>query len=64
MLERGFIMKYTSPLYNMENVEVCDVVTASIVSIAYVNKVMGKDENNNDIVVPTTQVTVDVSNLF
>ena len=57
-------MKYVSPNYNMENVEVCDVVTASIVSIAYVNKVMGKDENNNDIVVPTTQVTVDVSNLF
>ena len=48
----------------MENVEVCDVVTASIVFIACVNKVVGKDENNNDIVVPTTQVTVDVSNLF
>ena len=57
-------MKYTSPIYNNEAVETSDVVTASIVSIAYVNKVIGKDENNQDIVVKATEVTVDVSNLF
>ena len=57
-------MKYTSPVYNNELVETADVVTASIVSIAYVNKVIGKDENNEDIVVKATEVTVDVSNLF
>ena len=57
-------MKYTSPVYNNELVETSDVVTASIVSIAYVNKVIGKDGNDNDIVVKATEVTVDVSNLF
>lgn len=57
-------MKYTSPVYNNELVETSDVVTASVVAIAYVNKVIGKDENNEDIVVKATEVTVDVSNLF
>ena len=57
-------MKYTSPLYRMEAVETTDIMEESIVQIAYVNKVIGQDGEGKDIVVPTTQVTVDVSNLF
>ena len=56
-------MKYVAPAYKMENVETNDIMEVSIVKVAYVNKV-GKDENNNDIIIPTTQVTVDVSSLF
>ena len=57
-------MKYTSPIYTNDMVETADVVTASIVSIAYVNKVIGKTESGEDITVKATEVTVDVSNLF
>ena len=57
-------MKYVSPLYNTEAVETSDVVTASVVAIAYVNKVIGKTESGEDITVKATEVTVDVSNLF
>ena len=56
-------MKYIAPAYKMENVETSDIMEVSIVKITYVNKA-GKDENNNDIIIPTTQVTVDVSDLF
>ena len=57
-------MKYVSPLYNNEAVETSDVVTASIVAIAYIDKVIGKTESGEDITVKATEVTVDVSNLF
>ena len=57
-------MKYTSPIYTNDMVETADVVTASIVAIAYVDKVIGKTESGEDITVKATEVTVDVSNLF
>ena len=38
-------MKYTSPIYTNDAIETSDVVTASVVAIAYVNKVIGQDEN-------------------
>ena len=57
-------MNYTTPIYNKEKVETTDIMEESIVKIAYVNKVIGQDGEGKDIVVPTTQVTVDVSNLF
>ena len=57
-------MKYTRPIYENEAIETSDAITASIVAIAYVNKVIGKDENGEDITVKATEVTVDVSNLF
>ena len=57
-------MKYTKPIYENEAIETRDAITASIVAIAYVNKVIGKDENGEDITVKATEVTVDVSNLF
>ena len=57
-------MKYLAPIYNNEMVETIDIMEESIVQIAYVNKVIGQDGEGKDIVVPTTQVTVDVSNLF
>ena len=57
-------MKYTSPLYKNEAVETADIMEKSIVSIAYVKKVIGKNEKNEDIVVTATEVTVDVSDLF
>ena len=58
-------MKYVNPTYKNENVEVLDVVSASIVAIAYVDRgtgVLGDD--GKEIVVKATQVTVDVSGLF
>ena len=57
-------MKYTRPIYENEAIEVSDAITASVVAIAYVNKVIGKDQNGEDITVKATEVTVDVSNLF
>ena len=58
-------MKYTMPTYKNESVEISDVIQASIVAIAYVDRNTGvKDEHGNDIVVKATQVTVDVSGLF
>ncbi len=58
-------MKYTMPTYRIEDVEVADVIQASTVAIAYVDRNTGvKDEFGNDIVVKATQVTVDVSGLF
>ena len=64
MLERGLTMKYTNPLYNMENVETTDIMDVSIIKVGYIDKVIGTDENGDDITVGATQVTVDVSNLF
>ena len=58
-------MKYTMPTYKNENVEVLDVIQASTVAIAYVDRstgIMGDD--GKEIVVKATQVTVDVSGLF
>ena len=57
-------MKYTSPIYMNEMVETRDIMTISPVSIKYTNKVVGKDENNQDIVEQATEVTVDVGGLF
>ena len=58
-------MKYTMPTYRIEDVEVADVIQASTVAIAYVDRgtgIMGGD--GKEIVVKATQVTVDVSGLF
>ena len=58
-------MKYTMPTYRIEDVEVADVIQASTVAIAYVDRgtgIMGDD--GKEIVVKATQVTVDVSGLF
>ena len=57
-------MKYTRPIFEMENVETADIMDVSIVKVGYIDKVIGKDENDNDIVVKATEVTVDISNLF
>ena len=57
-------MKYTSPFYKNEALETNDIVCESPYKIAYYNKVIGKDEQGNDITAPATQITVDVSNLF
>ena len=57
-------MKYTSPIYMNEMVETKDIMVISPVSIKYTNKVIGKDENNQDIVADATEVTVDVGGLF
>ena len=62
-------MKYTRPMYSNEEVEVVDVINASIVKVANVNKVVETgevDEQGNPIVkeVVATQVSVDISNLF
>ena len=57
-------MKYTSPIYNNEAIETKDVICESPFQIAHTNKVIGKDENNNDIVAPTTQIIVDIGNLL
>ena len=57
-------MKYLSPVYNNELVETKDIMVISPVSIKYTNKVVGKDENNQDIIEQATEVTVDVGGLF
>ena len=58
-------MKYTSPIYTNEKIETADVMVTSPVAVAYVDKVIGKNEaTGEDITVKATQVTVDVSNLF
>ena len=58
-------MKYVNPTYKNENIEVLDVVSASIVAIAYVDRGTGVlDSEGKEIVVKSTQVTVDVSGLF
>ena len=57
-------MKYTSPIYQSERIETTDIMEESIVSVAYVNKVIGKNEKGEEITAQATQITVDVSNLF
>ena len=58
-------MKYTTPAYLNESVEISDVIQASTVAVAYVDRATGeKDEHGNDIIVRATEVTVDVSGLF
>ena len=62
-------MKYTRPMYSNEEVEVVDVINASIVKVANVNKYVETgevDEQGNPIMkeVVATQVSVDISNLF
>ena len=57
-------MKYLSPVYNNELVETKDIMVISPVSIKYTNKVVGKDEYNQDIIEQATEVTVDVGGLF
>ena len=58
-------MKYVSPSFLNESVEISDVIQLSVVSVAYVDRATGeKDEHGNDIVVRATEVTVDVSGLF
>ncbi len=57
-------MKYTSPIYVNEAMETTDVICESPYQIAYVDKVIGKDEHGNDITEKATQITVDINNLF
>ena len=57
-------MKYTRPTYVNESVEISDVIQASTVAIAYVERGTGVYENGEEIKVTATQVTVDVSGLF
>ncbi len=57
-------MKYTSPIYNNEMIETSDVICESPYKIANINKVVGKDENGEDIVAPATQIIVDIGNLL
>jgi hypothetical protein len=62
-------MKYVKPLFSKEEIEVVDVINASIVKVANVNKVVDTgevDAEGNPIMkeVTATQVSVDISNLF
>jgi len=57
-------MKYTSPIYNNEMVETSDIICESPFDIVHTEKVIGKDENGNDIKAPTTQIVVDIGNLL
>ena len=62
-------MKYVSPIYSNEEVEVVDVINVSIVKVANVNKLVDTgevDAEGNPIMkeVTATQVSVDISNLF
>ena len=57
-------MKYVNPSFEMENVEISDVIQTSDINIAYVNKGTGEFEGDKEITVMATQVTVDVSKLF
>ena len=62
-------MKYTRPTYANEEIEVVDVINASIVKVANVNKLVDTgevDAEGNPIMkeVTATQVSVDISNLF
>ena len=57
-------MKYTSPIYSNEIIRTSDVICESPYQVAYVNKVIGTDENGEDIVATVTQVTVDIGGLF
>ena len=57
-------MKYVNPSFEMEKVEISDVIQISDVNIAYVNKGTGEFEGDKEITVMATQVTVDVSKLF
>ena len=62
-------MKYTSPIYLNEEIEVLDVINVSIIKVAHVNKQVPTgelDENGAPIMenVTATQVSVDISNLF
>lgn len=62
-------MKYTRPMYENEEIEVNDVIAVSMVKVAHVAaKVVDTNGdgvvNENDDDVMTTQVSVDISNLF
>jgi hypothetical protein len=62
-------MKYVRPSFSNEEIEVVDVINASIVKVANVNKVVDTgevDAEGNPIMkeVTATQVSVDISNLF
>ena len=60
-------MKYTRPMYSNEAIEVVDVINASIVKVANVQKeILVKNENGELVpqTVTATQVSVDISNLF
>ena len=59
-------MMYTKPMYLNEEVEVTDVINASVVKVAYVPKEITTEENGELVTkeVTATQVSVDISNLF
>ena len=59
-------MKYIKPMYFNEEIEVTDVINASVVKVAYVPKEITTEENGELVTkeVTATQVSVDISNLF
>ena len=62
-------MKYTSPIYEREQVETADIMETSPYSVAYVNKTIKVEDPNNpgsmiEKEVTTTQVTVDMGSLI
>ncbi len=57
-------MKYTSPIYNNEMIETSDVICESPFDIVHTEKVIGKDEDGNEITAPATQIVVDINNLL
>ncbi len=57
-------MKYTSPIYNNEMIETSDIICESPFDIVYTEKVIGKDEDGNEITAPATQIVVDIGNLL
>ena len=59
-------MKYTKPMFLNEEIEVSDVINASVVKVAYVPKEITTEENGELVTkeVTATQVSVDISNLF
>ena len=59
-------MKYVRPAYMTEEIEVVDVINASVVKVAYVPKEITTEENGELVTkeVTATQVSVDISNLF
>ena len=59
-------MKYAKPMYFNEEIEVSDVINASVVKVAYVPKEITTEENGELVTkeVTATQVSVDISNLF
>ena len=61
-------MKYTRPTYANEEIEVVDVINASIVKVVTGEKEIPVTDTEGNVIgtetVPATMVSVDISNLF